>query len=179
MAASVNGRCLVIWLFCLGLVFSFWWVGKNVAFQPVLVLLITLEKKRKVKQMLKHTALHDLHQEREAKLAPFAGFDMPLYYRSGALQEHLFCRERAAVFDVSHMGQIEITNQSAPADSAVETILSELEQLTPADLISLPNGRQRYGLLLTSEGGIVDDLMVMNMGDHIRLVVNAAVLKEI
>ena len=128
--------------------------------------------------MLKHTALHDLHQEREAKLAPFAGFDMPLYYRSGALQEHLFCRERAAVFDVSHMGQIEITNQSAPADSAAETILSELEQLTPADLLSLPNGRQRYGLLLTSEGGIVDDLMVMNMGDHIRLVVNAACVER-
>ena len=128
--------------------------------------------------MLKHTALHELHQEREAKLAPFAGFEMPLYYRSGALQEHLFCREQAAVFDVSHMGQIEIKNPSAPAHSAAETILSELEQLTPADLLSLPAGLQRYGLLLTPEGGIVDDLMVMHMGDHIRLVVNAACVER-
>ena len=124
--------------------------------------------------MLKHTALHDLHKERGAKLAPFAGFDMPLYYGSGALKEHLLCREQAAIFDVSHMGQIEIKNPSVPAESVAETILSELEQLTPADLLSLPSGRQRYGLLLTPEGGIVDDLMVMHMGDHIRLVVNAA-----
>ena len=128
--------------------------------------------------MLKHTALHDLHKEREAKLAPFAGFDMPLYYGSGALKEHLFCREQAAVFDVSHMGQIEIKNPSAPVDSAAETILSGLEQLIPADLLSLPAGRQRYGLLLTPEGGIADDLMVMNMGDHIRLVVNAACVEK-
>ena len=128
--------------------------------------------------MLKHTALHELHQEREAKLAPFAGFDMPLYYRAGALQEHLFCREKAAVFDVSHMGQLEITNPSVPPDSAAETILSELEKLTPADLLSLPAGQQRYGLLLTPEGGIVDDLMVMHMGDHIRLVVNAACVER-
>ncbi|MBL81509.1 MAG: glycine cleavage system protein T [Rhodospirillaceae bacterium] len=128
--------------------------------------------------MLKHTALYDLHQEREAKLAPFAGFDMPLYYHSGALKEHLFCREKAAIFDVSHMGQIEIKNPSVPADSAAKTILSGLEQLIPADLLSLPAGRQRYGLLLTPEGGIADDLMVMHMGDHIRLVVNSACVEK-
>ena len=128
--------------------------------------------------MLKRTVLHDLHQEREAKLAPFAGFDMPLYYRLGALKEHLFCREQAAVFDVSHMGQIEITNKSIPADIAAETILSELEQLVPSDLLSLSIGRQCYGLLLTPDGGILDDLMVMHMGDHIRLVVNGACVKK-
>ena len=128
--------------------------------------------------MLKRTALHELHQEREAKLAPFAGFDMPLYYRSGALKEHLFCREQAAIFDVSHMGQIEITNTTVPADNAAETILAELEQLLPSDLLSLPAGWQRYGLLLTPDGGIVDDLMVMHMGDHIRLVVNSACVEK-
>ena len=120
--------------------------------------------------MLKRTALHDLHREREAKLAPFAGFDMPLHYPLGALKEHLLCRERAAVFDVSHMGQLAITCPSVAAG----TILSELEKLISADLLSLPLGRQRYGLLLTPSGGILDDLMVMHMGDHIRLVVNAA-----
>lgn len=120
--------------------------------------------------MLKRTALHDLHRERGAKLAPFAGFDMPLHYPLGALKEHLLCRERAAVFDVSHMGQLAITCPSVAAGS----ILSELEKLISADLLSLPLGRQRYGLLLTPSGGILDDLMVMHMGDHIRLVVNAA-----
>ncbi|MEC7209133.1 MAG: glycine cleavage system aminomethyltransferase GcvT, partial [Pseudomonadota bacterium] len=124
------------------------------------------------------TALHGLHQELEAKLAPFAGFDMPLYYRLGALNEHLFCREQAAIFDVSHMGQIEIKSPSLSADSAAETILSILEQLIPADLLSLTAGRQRYGLLLTPEGGIADDLMVMHMDDHIRLVVNAACVEK-
>tara|TARA_B100000575_G_C23132110_1_gene656871 strand:+ start:1138 stop:2280 length:1143 start_codon:yes stop_codon:yes gene_type:complete len=128
--------------------------------------------------MLKHTALHDLHKEREAKLAPFAGFDMPLYYRSGALKEHLLCREQAAIFDVSHMGQIEIKNPSMLADSAAEKILSVLEQLIPADLLSLIAGQQRYGLLLTPEGCIADDLMVMHMGDNIRLVVNAACVQK-
>ena len=68
---------------------------KNVALQLVLVLPKGGEK-WKVKQILKHTALHDFHKESGAKLAPFAGFDMPLYYRSGALKEHLFCREQAA-----------------------------------------------------------------------------------
>jgi aminomethyltransferase len=120
--------------------------------------------------MLKRTALHDLHREREAKLAPFAGFDMPLHYPLGALKEHLLCRERAAVFDVSHMGQLAITCPSVAAG----TILSELEKLISADLLSLPLGRQRYGLLLTPSGGILDDLIVMHMSDHIRLVVNAA-----
>ena len=128
--------------------------------------------------MLKRTALHELHQAHEAKLAPFAGFDMPLYYRAGALKEHLFCRERSAIFDVSHMGQIEIKIKSLPADSAAEIILTELEHLIPSDLISLSAGRQRYGLLLRADGGILDDLMVMHMGDCIRLVVNGACVEK-
>ena len=149
MTDSVNGGCPVFWLF---------------QFMPVIILLVggkecclstgsgfTLSAGTiwKVKQILKHTALHDLHKEREAKLAPFAGFDMPLYYRLGALKEHLFCREQAAIFDVSHMGQIEIKSPSLTADSAAKTILSILEELIPADLLSLTAGWQRYGLLLS------------------------------
>ena len=177
MTGSVNGdTCDLAVLSCAG--FFLLVGGKECCFSPSSGFILTLGKKGKVKQMLKHTALHELHKEREAKLAPFAGFDMPLYYRLGALREHLFCREQAAVFDVSHMGQIEITNSSASSDSAAKTILSELEQLIPADLLSLPTGCQRYGLLLTPEGGILDDLMVMHMGDCIRLVVNAACVER-
>ena len=178
MTDSVNGGCPVNWLFWFLPVIILLVGGKECCFSTGSGFTITVGKKWKVKQILKHTALHDLHKEHEAKLAPFAGFDMPLYYRSGALKEHLFCREQAAIFDVSHMGQIEIKNPSLPADSAAETILSGLEQLIPADLLSLPAGRQRYGLLLTPEGGIADDLMVMHMGDHIRLVVNAACVEK-
>ncbi len=120
--------------------------------------------------MLKQTALHELHLKRDAKLAPFAGFELPLYYPSGALKEHLLCREQAAVFDVSHMGQIQITDGTGTA----QPILAALERLIPADLVALQPGQQRYGLLLNKDGGIIDDLMVMNLGDHVRLVVNAA-----
>ena len=77
------------------------------------------------------------------------------------------------------MSQIEIKNPSFPADSAAETILSGLEQLIPADLLSLPAGRQRYGLLLTPEGGIADDLMVMHMGNRIAWWSMRPVLKRI
>ena len=124
--------------------------------------------------MLKRTALYDMHLERDAKLAPFAGFELPLYYSTGALKEHLFCRDQAAIFDVSHMGQITIS----PAKGSVEAVLSALEQLIPADLLSLSAGQQRYGLLLNAQGGIIDDLMVMHMGDHVRLVVNAACVEK-
>ncbi|MEC7207576.1 MAG: glycine cleavage system aminomethyltransferase GcvT [Pseudomonadota bacterium] len=124
--------------------------------------------------MLKTTALHELHKKRDAKRAPFAGFDLPLYYPSGALKEHLLCREVAAVFDVSHMGQIEVS----AVDGAVQTVLTDLETLIPSDLTGLASGQQRYGLLLNKDGGIIDDLMVMNLGSHVRLVVNAACVEK-
>lgn len=119
--------------------------------------------------MLNRTALHELHQRRRAKLAPFAGFELPLYYPSGATKEHLLCRESAAVFDVSHMGQIDITDDTGSSLA----VLTALEQLILSDLIALNPGQQRYGLLLTESGGILDDLMVMNVGTHVRQV-NAA-----
>ena len=124
--------------------------------------------------MLKRTALHELHHARGAKLASFAGFDLPLYFPLGALKEHQLCREAAAVFDVSHMGQIDITDDTG----AALAILTALEALIPSDLISLSPGQQRYGVLLNPEGGILDDLMVMNLGTHVRLVVNAACVEK-
>ena len=124
--------------------------------------------------MLKQTALHGLHLEQGAKLASFAGFELPLYYPSGALKEHQMCRKAAAIFDVSHMGQIDLTD---PAGT-VQTILTALEALIPSDLVTLSAGHQRYGLLLNETGGILDDLMVMNLDDHVRLVVNAACVEK-
>lgn len=114
---------------------------------------------------LKHTPLHALHQELGAKMVPFAGYDMPVQYPLGVKKEHEHTRAQCGLFDVSHMGQISV----AGADVA-----EALETLIPADLLGLPVGGQRYGLFTGTESGILDDLMLVNAGDHFYLVVNAA-----
>jgi len=118
-----------------------------------------------VAESLLSTPLASLHAELGARMVPFAGYAMPLQYPSGILAEHRACRERAALFDVSHMGQAELLGDGAAA---------ALERLCPADVVGLKPGRQRYGLLLNSEGGIEDDLMVANLGSRLFLVVNAS-----
>jgi aminomethyltransferase len=119
---------------------------------------------------LAHTPLHALHLRNGARMVPFAGYAMPLHYRSGLLAEHLHTRASAGLFDVSHMGQIALVPRSGRlADAA-----GALEGLMPIDVRGLPLGRQRYGLLTNEAGGILDDLMVANLGDHLLLVVNAA-----
>ncbi|MBB3192561.1 glycine cleavage system aminomethyltransferase GcvT [Halomonas cerina] len=114
---------------------------------------------------LKHTPLHALHVELGAKMVPFAGYDMPVQYPLGVKREHEHTRHACGLFDVSHMGQILIHGNAS---------LEALETLVPADLVGLPEGRQRYGLFTSEEGGILDDLMIVNAGDHLYLVVNAA-----
>lgn len=111
------------------------------------------------------TALYDLHQELGAKMVPFAGFMMPVSYPMGVLKEHLHTREKAGLFDVSHMGQLKLTGPGAAL---------ALESLMPIDVVDLPLYQQRYGLLTNETGGIVDDLMVTNAGDFFFVVVNAA-----
>ena len=118
----------------------------------------------------KTTCLNAYHIAQGARMAPFAGYMMPLNYGDGALKEHMACREGAAVFDVSHMAQLDITHSSGTS----EPILAALEGLIPANLIDLPADKQRYGLFLNEGGGIIDDLMVINAGHYVRLVVNAA-----
>jgi aminomethyltransferase len=116
------------------------------------------------------TPLHALHVGLGARMAPFAGYDMPVQYPAGILKEHLHTRAAAGLFDVSHMGQIAVRARSGePADAA-----RALEGLAPVDLLGLAPGRQRYALLTDDKGGILDDLMVANRGDHLLLVVNAA-----
>ncbi|AMP00273.1 glycine cleavage system T protein [Collimonas arenae] len=111
------------------------------------------------------TALHQLHLELGAKMVPFAGYDMPLQYPSGILKEHNHTRSQAGLFDVSHMGQLRLSGPDAAA---------ALESLVPVDIVDLPLNTQRYALFTNPEGGILDDLMVANGGDHLFLVVNAA-----
>lgn len=114
---------------------------------------------------LKQTVFHDLHVELGAKMVPFAGYSMPVQYPLGVMKEHLHTRKSAGLFDVSHMGQVLLQGDQAAA--ALETIV-------PVSILGLAEGRQRYALFTNDDGGILDDLMVANRGDHLFLVVNAA-----
>ena len=117
---------------------------------------------------LARTPLYDLHTALGAKLVPFAGYEMPVQYPLGIMKEHLHTREKAGLFDVSHMGQVILRG----AD--YDTIARAFETLMPVDVLGLKEGRQRYGLFTNGAGGIEDDLMFANRGDHIFVVVNAA-----
>jgi aminomethyltransferase len=114
---------------------------------------------------LHNLPLHNLHLAAGARMATFAGWQMPVQYPAGIKHEHLHCRSQAALFDVSHMGQLRLRGKHA--DRA-------LERLTPADIVGLPLNRQRYALLTTPEGGILDDCMVSRYADYLYIVVNAA-----
>lgn len=118
---------------------------------------------------LAHTPLHALHLELGARMVPFAGYDMPVQYPSGVLKEHIHTRTRAGLFDVSHMGQVRLSGNEAAA---------ALESLVPVDVIDLPTNLQRYAVFTNEQGGILDDLMIANNGDHLFLVVNAACKKQ-
>ncbi|MCA0310560.1 MAG: glycine cleavage system aminomethyltransferase GcvT [Proteobacteria bacterium] len=111
------------------------------------------------------TPLHALHTDLGARLVPFAGYEMPVQYAGGLIAEHRHTREAAGLFDVSHMGQLRLVGADAAA---------ALETLMPVDVLSLGVDRQRYGLLLSDEGSILDDLMFVNRGDHLFLIVNGA-----
>jgi len=113
---------------------------------------------------LLRTPLHALHAELGAKLVGFAGYEMPVQYPTGILAEHAHCRAAAGLFDVSHMGQVTLTGADAAA---------ALEALVPGDIMGLGIHRTRYTVFTDEAGGILDDLMVTNAGDHLFLVVNA------
>jgi aminomethyltransferase len=123
---------------------------------------------------LKQTPLHALHVARGGKMVPFAGYDMPVQYATGVIKEHLHTRASAGLFDVSHMGQIVLRAKSGKVEDAALA----LEKLVPMDILALAPGRQRYAQFTNETGGILDDLMVANFGDHLFLVVNAACKNE-
>ncbi|MFK3822206.1 glycine cleavage system aminomethyltransferase GcvT [Pseudomonas yamanorum] len=116
-------------------------------------------------EQFQKTPLYSLHLELGARMVPFAGYEMPVHYPLGVLKEHLHTRGHAGLFDVSHMGQIKLHGSGAA---------KALEALVPVDIVDLPVGMQRYALFTNNDGGILDDLMVANAGDHLFLVVNAA-----
>ncbi len=123
---------------------------------------------------LKRTPLHALHVASGGKMVPFAGYEMPVQYATGVLREHLHTRISAGLFDVSHMGQIVLR----PKSGKIEDAGRALERLVPQDILAVAPGRQRYAQFTNEAGGILDDLMVANFGDHLFLVVNAACKAE-
>jgi aminomethyltransferase len=123
---------------------------------------------------LKRTPLHAVNTACGGKMVPFAGYDMPVQFAAGVLREHLHTRKAAGLFDVSHMGQIALR----PKSGKLEDAALALERLVPQDILGVPAGRQRYAQFTNAEGGILDDLMVANFGDHLFLVVNAACKAE-
>ncbi len=114
---------------------------------------------------LQKTPLHALHLELGARMVPFAGYSMPVQYPAGLMAEHKHTRDAAGLFDVSHMGQLRLVGPDAAA--AFETLM-------PVDVVDLAVGKQRYGLLLTEEGTIIDDLMFVNRGGDLFVIVNGA-----
>ncbi len=118
---------------------------------------------------LKKTALHARHRALNAKMVPFGGWDMPIEY-AGITAEHLAVRERVGLFDVSHMGQIEIAGKNA---------LDAVQLISSNDASKLAVGQAQYSGLLTAEGTFVDDLLVYRLApQHFLLVVNASHIPE-
>jgi aminomethyltransferase len=111
------------------------------------------------------TPLYALHLELGAKMVPFAGYDMPVNYPGGIIAEHKQCRESAALFDVSHMGQVRLLGDDAAR---------ALESLVPVDVVDLPVFKQRYAFFTNANGGLLDDLMITRRENDLLLVVNAA-----
>jgi glycine cleavage system T protein (aminomethyltransferase) len=112
----------------------------------------------------KSTPLNALHRELGGRMVPFAGYEMPVQFPAGIMKEHLHTREAAGLFDVSHMGQVRLRGAQAA---------QAMERLVPVDVVDLEPGKQRYALFTNQSGGILDDLMITNAGDHLFVVVNA------
>ena len=122
---------------------------------------------------LRTTPLHALHLERGAKMVPFAGYEMPVQFPMGVMKEHLHTRDKAGLFDVGHMGQVIVRHPEGHAGAA-----RAMEALVPVSLLGLGANRQRYGMFTDDRGGILDDLMIANRGDHLFVVVNAACKRD-
>src|SRR6267142_47071 len=114
---------------------------------------------------LKRTPFYDFHLAAKGKMVPFAGFEMPVQYPTGITREHEIVRNAVGVFDVSHMGEFEVTGKDRN---------TFVNQLTSNDVASLKDGRAKYSALLTENGTFIDDCLVYQFGDKIMMVVNAA-----
>ena len=128
---------------------------------------------------VKATPLHQLHLELGGRLTPFAGWELPVRYED-VITEHNWCRNNASLFDVSHMGIVELranpTSDSPQAhgEGQVAFLADQIETLTPASIATIKPGRQRYALLTNSDGGVIDDCIFTNRGDYLMVVINAS-----
>jgi len=115
---------------------------------------------------LNETPLTERHLSRKALMAPFGGWNMPIQYEEGILAEHRWCREKAALFDICHMGEFLYRGDFSSGG---------LEDIFTFSVSSIPEGRSRYGFLLNKNGGVIDDMIVFRLGkDEAMIVVNAA-----
>ena len=115
---------------------------------------------------LRKTSLHDRHVALGAKMVPFAGYDMPVQYPTGITEEHRAVRERAGLFDVSHMGEFVVRGPDAEA---------LIQKITVNDITRCEVGQAQYSAMTLESGGIIDDLIIYRLPDHFMLVVNASV----
>ena len=120
--------------------------------------------------MIKKTPLYNLHIQHGAKMVEFAGYQMPIQYKSGIIQEHKFTRENAGIFDVSHMGQLFITGSDQLTD--------DLEKIFPVNLKNLKINQSKYSFLMNDKGGIYDDLIITKLKDGYLIILNAACKKQ-
>ena len=115
---------------------------------------------------IKKTSLNKLHQDCQAKFVEFAGYEMPIQYSKGVIEEHKFTRSHAGIFDVSHMGQLFIYGN--------ENLTSDLEKIFPLDLKNLQQNCSKYSFLMNEEAGIYDDLIITKLEDGYLIILNAA-----
>ncbi len=120
--------------------------------------------------MIKKTPLYNLHIQHGAKMVEFAGYQMPIQYKSGIIQEHKFTRENAGIFDVSHMGQLFITGSDQLTD--------DLEKIFPVNLKNLKINQSKYSFLMNEQGGIYDDLIITKLKNGYLIILNAACKKQ-
>ena len=120
--------------------------------------------------MIKKTPLYNLHIQHGAKMVEFAGYQMPIQYKSGIIQEHKFTRENAGIFDMSHMGQLFITGSDQLTD--------DLEKIFPVNLKNLKINQSKYSFLMNEQGGIYDDLIITKLKDGYLIILNAACKKQ-
>ncbi|GBL34230.1 aminomethyltransferase, mitochondrial [Candidatus Pelagibacterales bacterium] len=117
-------------------------------------------------KIVNKTSLYDFHKSFGAKLVNFAGYEMPIQYQDGIIQEHLHTRNAIGIFDVSHMGQLKIECSSS--------IFPYLEKIIPLNFSAIENNQSKYSFLLNDKGGIEDDLIVTKVETGIKIVLNAA-----
>ncbi len=115
---------------------------------------------------MEKTALYNFHKNLGAKFVSFAGYEMPIQYKEGIVQEHISTRESAGFFDVSHMGQFFVSDNKSSEES--------LEKIIPLDFKEIKINQSKYSFLINDKGGVIDDLIITRVTDGFNIILNAA-----